>query len=131
MLQKRIALEIESIFKELQMGKSAYSKGEFFQDHFFIRSNLALVVLNKDNEIMVSFADHTLPSHAALYALLLDDIESSALCICENYKTDSDGSMIMDEEDFNSTQKVIWDDKSQYYNMLKDKVKPVIARRNK
>jgi hypothetical protein len=113
------------------MGESAYSKGEFYQDLFFIRSNLALVVLNKNNEIMLSFADHTLPSHAALYALLLDDIESSALCICENYKTDNNGSMIMNEEDFNSTQKVIWDDKSKYYDMLKDKVKTIIARRNK
>src|SRR4030043_635740 len=131
MLQKRIAREIESIFEKLQTDKGAYSKGEFFQDHFFIRSNLALVVLNKDNEIMISFAEHTLPSHAALYALLLDDIESSALCICENYKTDSDGSMIINEEDFSSTQKIVWDDKSSYYDLLKDKVKTIIARRNK
>jgi hypothetical protein len=131
MLQKRIAREIEAVFEKLQAEKGVYSKGEFFQDHFFIRSDLALVVLNKDNEIRVSFAEHTLPSHAALYALLLDDIESSALCICENYKTDNGGSMITDEEDLNTTQKIIWNDKSQYYNMLKDKVKTVIASRNK
>jgi hypothetical protein len=35
MLQKRIAKEIESVFEKLQKGNSAYSKGEFYQDHFF------------------------------------------------------------------------------------------------
>ena len=77
MEKNRIAQEIESVFAKLQHGEKSYSKGEFYKEYFFIRSDLALVILNKKNEILISFADHTPPSNAALYSLLLDDIEST------------------------------------------------------
>ena len=54
---------------------------------------------------------------AALYALLLNEIEEALLFICHDYKTDKKGSMIIDEEDFNSTGNIIWDEKEKYYNM--------------
>jgi len=127
--QKRIAKEIESIFERLHKGESAYSKGEFYKDEFFIRSDLALVVLNKNNEILLSFADHTRPSYSALITLLLDEIEEASLSICEDYKTDEKGSMIIDEQDFSSTGKIIWDDKERYFRMLKEKVEKVIVRK--
>jgi hypothetical protein len=37
----------------------------------------------------------------------------------------------MNKEDFSSTQKIVWEDKSGYYDLLKDKVKTIIALRNK
>ena len=39
--KRRIAKEVESVFERLHQGKSAYSKGEFYNDEFFI-SNLAV-----------------------------------------------------------------------------------------
>ena len=131
MEKNRIAQEIESVFAKLQHGEKSYSKGEFYKEYFFIRSDLALVILNKKNEILISFADHTPPSNAALYSLLLDDIESTSLCICKDYKTDGKGSMIMNEGDLSNTSEVIWDDKERYYKMLKSKVRKIIARRTK
>ena len=128
---KDTARKIESVFERLHDGKSAYSKGEFYKDEFFIRSDYALVVLNRNNEILLSFADHTRPSYAALYALLLDEIEGSSLFICQDYKTDMNGSMIIDEDRLNSTASIIWDDKERYYVMLKRKVKDIIIRKTK
>ena len=129
--QKRIAKEIESVFERLHDKKNAYSKGEFYDGEFFLRSDLALVVLNKNNEILISFADHTRPSYAALYGLLLDEIDDAPLLICNDYNTDKNGSMIIEEEDFSSTGNMIWDDKKRYYNMLKKKVEHIVVRKTK
>jgi len=129
--KKAIAKKIESVFERLHDGKSAYSRGEFYKEEFFIRSDYALVVLNKKNEMLLSFADHTRPSYAALYALLLDEIEDAPLFICQDYKTDINGSMIIDQNQFNSTARIIWDDKERYYDMLKKKVKEIIIRKSK
>jgi hypothetical protein len=129
--KKEIASKIEEVFERLHEGKSVYSKGEFYKDEFFIRSDYALVVLNKNNEILLSFADHTRPSYAALYALLLDEIPDVPMCICHDYKTDENGSMLVEEENFNSTGRIIWDDKERYYDMLKRKVRDVIIRKMK
>jgi hypothetical protein len=126
--KERIAEDIEAVFERLH--GSAYSKGHFYEDEFFIRSEYALVVLNKENEIMVSFADHTRPSYSALYALLLDDIDDADLFICEDYRTDKDGSMIIDEVDGQSTGGVIWDEKERYYEMLRGKVRKIIIRKS-
>jgi hypothetical protein len=52
------------------------------------------VVLNRNNDILVSFADDTPPSYAAIFALLLDQIDNTNLLICEDYETDEDGSMV-------------------------------------
>ena len=127
--QRKTAAQIEAVFERLNMGESGYSKGEFYEGEFFIRSDLALVVLNKKNEILISFADHTRPAHAALYALLLDEIEDSSLFICEDYKTDEKGSMLLDNRDLNSTGEIIWDDKRMYYSMLKSKVANIVVRK--
>jgi hypothetical protein len=124
-----IAMEIEAVFERLH--GSVYSKGHFYEDEFFIRSEYALVVLNRENEILVSFADHTRPSYSALYALLLDDIDDADLFICEDYRTDKDGSMIIDEVNGQSTGGVIWDEKKRYYEMLKEKVRKIIIRKSK
>jgi hypothetical protein len=129
--KKDIAKKIESVFERLHDGKSAYSKGEFHNEEFFIRSDYALVILNKNNEMLLSFAAHTRPSYAALYALLLDEIEDVPLFICQDYKTDNNGSMIIDEDRFDSTARIIWDDKERYYNMLKRKVKDIVIRKTK
>lgn len=126
---KRIAKEIEAAFEKLH--GSVYSKGQFFEDEFFIRSDYALVVLNRDDEILVSFADHTRPSYAAFYALVLDDIEDTDLFICEDYKTDENGSMIIAESNRSSTGAIIWGEKDSYYDMLKQKVKKVVIRKQK
>jgi len=61
--------------------------------------------------------------------LLLDEIEEASLSICEDYKTDEKGSMIIDEQDLSSTGKIIWDDKERYFRMLKEKVEKVIVRK--
>ncbi|MBW1767445.1 MAG: hypothetical protein JRJ00_07725 [Deltaproteobacteria bacterium] len=129
--QKRIAKEIELVVERLHKGENVYSKGEYYNEEFFIRSDLALIVLNSNNEILVSFADHTRPSYSALYALLLDEIEEAPLFICRDYKTDEKGSMIIDENDFSSTGDIIWDDKARYYSMLKKKVKHIVVRKTK
>jgi hypothetical protein len=126
---KRIAKEIEAAFEKLH--GSVYSKGQFFEDEFFIRSDYALVVLNRDDEILVSFADHTRPSYAAFYALVLDDIEDTDLFICEDYKTDENGSMIITESNRSSTGAIIWGEKDSYYDMLKQKVKKIVIRKQK
>jgi hypothetical protein len=128
---KRIAKEVESVFERLHQGKSAYSKGEFYNDEFFIRSDYALVYINKNNEVLVSFADHTRPSYAALYVLLLDEIKDAPLFICHDYQTDNKGSMIIEEQDFSSTGDIIWDDKERYYRSLKKKVANVVVRKTK
>jgi hypothetical protein len=39
------------------------------------------VVLNRNNDILVSFADDTPPSYAAIFALLLDQIDNTNLLI--------------------------------------------------
>ena len=118
---KRIAKEIEAAFEKLH--GSVYSKGQFYENEFFIRSDYALVVLNRDDEILISFADHTRPSYAAFYALVLDGIEDTDIFICEDYKTDESGSMIITESSRSSTGAVIWGEKERYYDMLKQKVK--------
>ena len=128
---KRIAKDVEAVFERLHQGKSAYSKGEFYNDEFFIRSDYALVFINKKNEILISFADHTRPSYAALYALLLDEIKDTSLAICYDYKTDEKGSMIIEEQDFSSTGDIIWDDKERYYRSMKKKVANVVVRKSK
>jgi hypothetical protein len=127
--KREIAKKIESVFERLHDGKSAYSKGEFYKDEFFIRSDYALVILNQNNEMLLSFADHTRPSYAALYSLLLEEIEDAPLFICQDYKTDKNGSMIIEEDDYNTTGNMIWSDKEKYYAMLKGKVENIIIRK--
>ena len=127
--RKRVAGEIEAAFEKLH--GSVYSKGQFYENEFFIRSDYALVVLSGDDEILVSFADHTRPSYAAFYALILDDIEDTNLFICEDYKTDKDGSMIISEAERSSTGAIIWGEKERYYDMLKQKVKKIVIRKQK
>jgi hypothetical protein len=129
--QKRVAREIEAIFEKFYGGKTAYSRGQFYEDDFFLRTDYAMVVLNKNNEILVSFADHTRPSYAALFAFMLEGIEGADLFICEDYRTDEDGSMVCDEEDGSTTAAIIWDQKERYYNMLKRKVENIVIRRTR
>ena len=129
--QKRIAKEIEAVFEKFFGGKTAYSRGQFYKDDFFLRTDYALVVLNTNNEILVSFADHTRPSYAALFAFMLEGIPGANLFICEDYKTDQDGSMVCDEEDGSTTAAIIWDQKERYYTMLKRKVEHIVIRRTK
>jgi len=127
--QKRIARDIEAVFEKFYGGKTAYSRGQYYKDDFFLRTDYALVVLNKNNEILVSFADHTRPSYAALFAFMLEGIEGVHLFICEDYRTDEDGSMVCDEEDGSTTAAIIWDQKERYYTMLKKKVEKIVIRR--
>lgn len=129
--QKRIARDIEAVFEKFYGGKTAYSRGQFYKDDFFLRTDYALVVLNKNNEILVSFADHTRPSYAALFAFMLEGIEGANLFICEDYRTDEDGSMVCDEEDGSTTAAIIWDQKERYYTMLKKKVENIVIRRTR
>jgi hypothetical protein len=129
--QKRIAREVEAVFEKFYGGKTAYSRGQFYKDDFFLRTDYALVVLNKNNEILVSFADHTRPSYAALFAFMLEGIEGANLFICEDYRTDEDGSMVCDEEDGSTTAAIIWDQKERYYTMLKLKVEHIVVRRTR
>jgi hypothetical protein len=129
--QKRIAGEIEAVFEKFYGGKTAYSRGQFYIDDFFLRTDYALVVLNKNDEILVSFADHTRPSYAALFAFMLEGIEGASLFICEDYRTAEDGSMVCDEEDGSTTAAIIWDQKERYYNMLKRKVEHIVIRRTR
>jgi hypothetical protein len=127
--RKKISKEIEAAFERLH--GSVYSKGQFHENEFFIRSDYALVILNRNDEILVSFADHTRPSYAAFYALVLDDIEDTDLFICEDYKTDENGSMIITESNRSSTGAIIWGDKERYYDMLKQKVTKIVIRKQK
>ena len=129
--QIQIAREIELVFEKIHQGENAYFKGEFFKKGFFVRSDLALVVLNENNEIRVSFADQTPPGYAALCSLMLNEIKKATLIICRDYKTDVRGSMLLNEKDFRSTGNIIWDDKERYYSMLKEKVQEVMIRKIK
>jgi hypothetical protein len=129
--QKRIAKEIEAVFEKFYGGKTAYSRGQFYKNDFFLRTDYALVVLNNNNEILVSFADHTRPSYAALFAFMLEGIDGANLFICEDYKTDEDGSMVCDEKDGSTTAAIIWDQKERYYTMLKRKVEHIVIRRTR
>lgn len=129
--RKKIAEEIEAVFERFYKGKTAYSQGQYYKDEFYLRTDYALVVLSKKNDILVSFAEHTRPSYAALFTLLLDDIQDTNLFICEDYRIDKEGSMVLDEVDGISTGVVIWDEKERYYSMLREKVQKVVIRKIK
>ena len=129
--QQKIANQIENVFERFYKDQTAYSNGQFHKNEFFFRSDYALVVLNEDNDVLISFADHTRPSYAALLTLLLDEIEGTNLMICEDYETDQYGSMVCDEIDGMSTADIIWEEKERYYNMLKKRVKKVVIRKTK
>jgi hypothetical protein len=129
--QKRISEEIESVFKKFHPGESAYSVGQFHKDEFFLRTEYALVVLTRNNEVHVSFSERTRPSFAALISLLLEEIKGAQLIVCEDYPTDEHGSMIIDETDGSSTGMIIWDQKERYFSMLRSKVEHVIVRKTK
>jgi hypothetical protein len=129
--QEKIADEIESLFKKLYAGKSAYSVGQIHGGEFFLRTEFALVVLTKHNEIRVSFSDRTRPSFAALISLLLEEIRGTSLIVCEDYETDEYGSMICDETDGSSTGEIVWDQKERYFKMLRDKMEHIIFRKTK
>jgi hypothetical protein len=129
--QQKIAEEIESFFKKLYPGQSAYSIGQFYREEFFLRTEFALVVLMKNNEIRISFSDRTRPSFAALISLLLEEIKGTHLVISEDYATDEYGSMICDETDGSSTGVIVWDQKERYFTMLRDKVEHIVIRKTK
>ena len=129
--QKRIAKQIEAVLDRFYKDKKAYSKGQFHENEFFFRTDYALVVLNKNSDVLISFADHTRPSYAALLTLLVDEIEDINLLICEDYETDQYGSMVCNEIDGTSTGAIIWEEKERYYNMLKKQVKKTVIRKNK
>jgi hypothetical protein len=129
--ERQIVGDIEAVFERFYKGKKAYSKGQFYKGEFYLRTDYALVVLTKKRDILVSFADHTRPSYAALFTLLLDDIENTNLFICEDYKTDQQGSMVLDETDGGSTSAIIWSEKERYYSMLREKVQKVVIRKLK
>lgn len=129
--ERQIIMDIEAVFERFYKGKKAYSKGQFYKGEFYLRTDYALVVLSKKRDILVSFADHTRPSYAALFTLLLDDIENTNLFICEDYKTDQQGSMVLDDTDGGSTSAIIWNEKERYYSMLREKVQKVVIRKLK
>lgn len=129
--ERQIMRDIEAVFERFYKGKKAYSKGQFYKGEFYLRTDYALVVLSKKRDILVSFADHTRPSYAALFTLLLDDIENTNLFICEDYRTDQQGSMVLDETDGGSTSAIIWNEKERYYSMLREKVQKVVIRKLK
>jgi hypothetical protein len=129
--RKKIAEEIESLFKKLYAGQSAYSIGQFHKEEFFLRTEYALVVLAKDNTIRISFSDRTKPSFAALISLLLEEIKGTDLIVCEDYATDEYGSMICDETNGSSTGVIVWDQKERYFTMLRDKVEHVVIRKTR
>ena len=129
--ERQIMRDIEAVFERFYKGKKAYSKGQFYKGEFYLRTDYALVVLSKKRDVLVSFADHTRPSYAALFTLLLDDIENTNLFICEDYKTDQQGSMVLDDTDGGSTSAVIWNEKERYYSMLREKVQKVVIRKLK
>jgi hypothetical protein len=129
--RKKIAEKIESLFKKLYAGESAYSIGQFHKEEFFLRTEFALVVLTKDNEIRISFSDRTKPSFAALISLLLEEIKRTNLIVCEDYTTDEYGSMICDETNGSSTGVIVWDQKERYFTMLRDKVEHIVVRKTK
>ena len=128
---KRIAKDIEAVFEKFYAGKAAYSKGQYYRGEFYLRTDYLLVVVDRSNNILVSFADHTRPSYAALFSFMLEDIKGTNLFICEDYRTDEEGSMVFDEMDGSSTAAIIWDEKERYYAMLRSKVENVVIRRLK
>lgn len=128
---KRIAKEIEAVFEKFYAGKAAYSKGQFYRGEFYLRTDYLLAVVDRKKNILVSFADHTRPSYAALFSFMLEDIKGTNLCICQDYKTDEEGSMVFDELDGSSTAAIIWDEKDRYYSMLRSKVESLVIRRLK
>jgi hypothetical protein len=128
---KRIAKEIEAVFEKFYAGKAAYSKGQYYKGEFYLRTDYLLVVVDRSNNILVSFADHTRPSYAALFSFMLEDIKGTNLFICEDYRTDEEGSMVFDEMDGSSTAAIIWDEKKRYYTMLRSKVENIVIRRLK
>lgn len=128
---KRIAKDIEAVFEKFYAGKAAYSKGQYYRGEFYLRTDYLLVVVDRSNNILVSFADHTRPSYAALFSFMLEDIKGTNLFICEDYRTDEEGSMVFDEMDGSSTAAIIWDEKERYYTMLRSKVENVVIRRLK
>ena len=129
--KKKIAEDIESLFKKFHPGESAYSVGQFYKEEFFLRTEYALVVLTKNNELRLSFSERTRPSFAALISLMIEEIKGATLIVCEDYPTDDHGSMIIDETDGSSTGVIIWDQKERYFNMLRSKVEHVIVRKTK
>ena len=129
--KKRIAKEIEAVFEKFYAGKAAYSKGQSYKGEFYLRTDYLLVVVDRSNNILVSFADHTRPSYAALFSFMLEDIKGTNLFICEDYRTDEEGSMVFDEMDGSSTAAIIWDEKERYYTMLRSKVENIVIRRLK
>jgi hypothetical protein len=129
--KQEIANQIEAVLERVYKDEDAYSKGQFYEEEFFFRTDYALVVLNRDNEILISFADHTRPSYAALFTLLMDEIKDVNLLICDDYETDRHGSMVYNEVDGQSTAAVIWEEKERYYDMLKNQVKKVLIRKTK
>lgn len=129
--QQRIAKQIEAVLDRFYKDKKTYSKGQFHGNEFFFRTDYALLVLNKNNDVLISFADHTRPSNAALLTLLVDEIEDTNLLICADYETDRYGSMVCNEIDGSSTGAIIWEEKERYYNMLKKQVKKIVIRKNK
>ena len=129
--KKKIAKEIEAIFEKFYAGKAAYSKGHFYKGEFYLRTDYLLVVVNRSDDILVSFADHTRPSYAALFSFMIEDIKGTNLYVCEDYRTDEEGSMVFDEMDGSSTAAIIWDEKERYYNMLRNKVENIVIQRLK
>jgi len=129
--KQRIANQIEAVLERVYKDEDAYVRGQYYDDEFFFRTDYALVVLNRDNEILISFADHTRPSYAALFTLLIDEIKDTNLLICDDYETDRHGSMVYSEVDGKSTAAVIWEEKERYYDMLKNQVKKVVIRKTK
>jgi len=129
--QKRITEEIEALFKKFHPGESAYSVGQFHKEEFFLRTEYALVVLTKNNELRLAFSEGTRPSFAALISLLIEEIKGVNLVVCEDYPTDEHGSMIIDETEGSSTGVIIWDQKERYFSMLRGKVEHVIVRKTK
>jgi hypothetical protein len=129
--QKRIAKEIEAVFEKFYAGKAAYSKGQYYKGEFYLRTDYLLVVVDRSDNILVTFADHTRPSYAALFSFMLEDIKGTNLFVCEDYRTDDEGSMVLDEMDGSSTAAIIWDEKERYYAMLRSKVENIVIRRLK
>ena len=129
--KKKISKEIEGIFEKFYAGKAAYSKGQFYKGEFYFRTDYLLVVVDQSNNILVSFADHTRPSYAALFSFMLEDIKGANLFVCEDYRTDEEGSMVFEEMDGGSTAAIIWDEKERYYTMLRSKVENIVIRRLK
>ena len=119
----------EPVFERFYKEKSAYSKGQFYNNEFFLRNDYALLVLKGNHDIFISFSDRTPPSYAALFTLLLDGILGTNLFICEDYSTDATGSMVCDETDGSTTAAMIWDQKKAYYGMLRTKVEKVLVRK--